>query len=95
VVFRGLRAFVVKSPVELATQHRKGALIGSLEENNSMTALQLGIMIVVTAITGGVQQQVTSEGAATLQGTKWPLVKFQGGTGSNARRFEVPTARRR
>jgi len=36
-------------------------------------------MIVVTAISGGVRQQATSEGAATLQGTKWQLVKFQGG----------------
>jgi hypothetical protein len=42
----------------------------SLEENDFMTALQLGIMIVLAAITGGVRQQATSEGAATLQGTK-------------------------
>jgi para-nitrobenzyl esterase len=44
-----------------------------------MTALHLGIMIVLATITGGVRQQATSEGAATLQGTKWQLVKFQGG----------------
>jgi hypothetical protein len=44
-----------------------------------MTALQLGIMIVLAAITSGVPQQATSGGAATLQGTKWQLVKFQGG----------------
>jgi hypothetical protein len=51
----------------------------SLEENDFMTALQLGIMIVLAVITGGVRQQTTSEGAATLQGTKWQLVIFQGG----------------
>jgi para-nitrobenzyl esterase len=44
-----------------------------------MTALQLGIMMVLAAITGGVRQQTTLEGATTLQGTKWQLVKFQGG----------------
>jgi para-nitrobenzyl esterase len=44
-----------------------------------MTALQLGIMIVLATIIGGLRQQATSDGAATLQGTKWQLVKFQGG----------------
>ena len=39
----------------------------SLDENDSMTALQSGIMIELAAITGGVRQQATSEGAATLQ----------------------------
>jgi para-nitrobenzyl esterase len=41
-----------------------------------MTLLQLGIMIALAAIPS---QVPSAQGAATLQGTRWQLVKFQGG----------------
>jgi para-nitrobenzyl esterase len=47
-----------------------------MRENHAMTLLQLGIMIALAAIPSQVQ---AAQGAATLQGTRWQLVKFQGG----------------